>query len=125
MTTYRFSPEFAKLVDTGTVSLTNASIAVRLPVEDQMLFAFQAENFGQKPFAATVNWWLRLSEDRREAMRQILEDIVDAFDGWDMWTGNKASVEEQDEFHAMVMAAQARVLAHIAKVKLTLRRKDE
>lgn len=120
----KFSPEFAKLVDNGIVGLVNASIAVRLPVEDQMLFAFQAENFGQKPFAATVNWWLRMRPERRQTMRQILSDLDDAFGEWGLRAGAYEG-DEIEEYETMVREAQARVLLYVAKLKVTLPRKDE
>jgi hypothetical protein len=108
----RFHPKFAELVDKGEISLTNASIAVKLIPEDQLLLAFQAMNFNQRSFAATVNWWLRLTKERRTMIRQIIEDLADAFDGWELWTGG----EEQEEFNEV----RGRVFAFLAGLKVVL-----
>jgi hypothetical protein len=120
----KFNPSFTKLVDAGKVGMENASIAARLSVEDQMLFAFQAENFGQKQFAAVVNWWLRMSSERRQVMRQILTDIEDAFNEWGLRAGAYEG-DEIEEYETMVREAQARVLSYVARLKVTLPRKDE
>jgi hypothetical protein len=120
----KFNPEFTKLVEAGKIGMENASIAARLSVEDQMLFAFQAENFDRKQFAATVNWWLRMRPERRLTMRQILTDLDDAFDRWGMWAGSYVG-DEVEEYETMVRDAQVRVLSYVARLKVTLPRKDE
>lgn len=120
-----YDPKFAALVDKEVIDMTNASIAIQLPVEDQMRFRYHAANFSQRQFASAVAWWKRMSDDRRTLMRQILDDIDCAFEEWDAWTGNRATVEEQDDFQQMVVAARMRVLAFLCGLKVTLPRKDE
>lgn len=119
----KYDPDFAKLVDEGKVTMTNASIAVQLPIEDQMRFRYQAVNFTQRQFASAVNWWKRLSDDRRNVMRQILDDVDWAFEELDAWTGNKAP-EEMDQFEQDVLDARMRVLTYISGLKVTLPNKQ-
>lgn len=116
-----FHPRVAKLVDSGAITLVNSYIVIRLESDDQLMFMHEAQRFSQKQLTIVVNRWLKLTDDRRKVMRQILEDIFDAFEGWDDWTGSKGSVEEQNEHEQMVSDARDRVLRFVHK----LHRRDE
>jgi hypothetical protein len=112
----KFHPKVAKRIDAEEISLVNASILAQLQPDDQLMFIHEAENFSQRQFAGVVDKWLKLEPTKQKLMRQIFEDIFDAFEGWDQWTGNKATGAEQDEFHEMVTDARDRVLRYLHKI---------
>ncbi len=101
----------------NTLKQDMAILLAELPEEDQDLFLFEAQTFTKRTFQKIINNYRSLTEEEEEYFRQILDDLYCAFEEWDAWTGNKGSVEEQDEFQEMVAAARERVLRHIHKIR--------